>query len=108
MLLWGRAPGFFSSSRFSLILLVPSQVHGQAIQLGKIMGTVRVARGDFPAHPVLVPSKCGARPLPAPIARTSGRFGFYGLAANEYKITVNDDAYEPFSATVESTPRNHP
>lgn len=112
MIGWGVAMG--SGSRlllffaFLLILLVPGQVHAQTIQLGKIMGNVRLARGDVPAHPVLVSLEMRGSVVASAYNEDGGRVGFYNLPANEYKITVNDDAYEPFSATVELDPTKSP
>jgi tetratricopeptide (TPR) repeat protein len=37
-----------------------------------------------------------------------GRFGFYSLVANPYQVSVNDDAYEPASATTEVNPQTSP
>jgi tetratricopeptide (TPR) repeat protein len=37
-----------------------------------------------------------------------GRFGFVNLIGNPYKVTVNDDAYEPFSLSVDVSPENSP
>jgi tetratricopeptide (TPR) repeat protein len=93
---------------FLLILLVPSQAHGQAAQTAKIMANIRVARGDVPAHPVLVSLEMRGSVIASAYNEDSGRVGFYGLAANEYKVTVNDDDYEPFSATVELDPTKSP
>jgi tetratricopeptide (TPR) repeat protein len=112
MILWGVAMG--SGSRlllcltFLLFVLVPSRVHSQAVQLAKITGTVRVARGDVPVHPVLVSLEMRGSVVASAYSEDTGRVGFYNLPANEYKVTVNDDAYEPFSATVELDPTKSP
>ena len=87
-----------------LTLLAPSQVHAQANQVAKIMGTVRVARGDVPVHPVLVSLEMRGSAVATAYSEDAGRVGFYNLPANEYTVTVNDDAYEPFSARVELDP----
>lgn len=87
-----------------LFLLVPSQVHAQAIQLGKIMANVRAGRGDFLARPVLISLETRGSAITSAYSEDSGRVGFYNLVPGEYKVTVNDDAYEPFSATVELDP----
>src|ERR1700687_3963248 len=82
-------------------LVLTSQVRAQqANTLGKIIGIIRVARGDFPANPVLVRLEMRGSPINSAYADGQGRFGFYGLIANEYTITVNDDAYEPFTETI--------
>src|SRR5579859_1973147 len=87
-----------------LTLLAPSQLHAQANQVAKIMGTVRVARGDVPVHPVLVSLETRGNVIATAYNEEGGRVGFYNLPANEYTITVNDDAYEPFSTRVELDP----
>jgi tetratricopeptide (TPR) repeat protein len=86
------------------LLVVPSRVHAQAIQLGKIMATVRAGRGEFLPRPVLVSLEMRGSVIATAYSEDSGRVGFYNLAANEYVVTVTDDAYEPFSARVELDP----
>src|SRR4029077_10633801 len=93
---------------FLWILLAPSQVYAQAIQLGKIMATVRAGHGDFLARPVLVSLEMRGSVVATAYSEDSGRVGFYNLAANEYMVTVNDDAYEPFRARVELDPTKAP
>lgn len=82
-----------------LSLLLPTQVHAQGQQLGKIIGHVRVSRGDFTTHPVLISLAMRGTPIASTYSDDQGRFGFYQLVANEYTVTVDDDAYEPFSST---------
>jgi tetratricopeptide (TPR) repeat protein len=114
MICWGDA--MESGSRlllflfFALLLifLAPGHVHSQAVQTAKITANVRVARGDVPAHPVLVSLEMRGSVVASAYNESSGRVGFYNLIPNEYKITVNDDAYEPFSATVELDPTKSP
>jgi TolA-binding protein len=83
---------------------MPGRVHAQASQLGKIMGTVRVGRGDFLPRPVLVSLEMRGSVIATAYSEDSGRVGFYNLTANEYTVTVNDDAYEPFRARVDVDP----
>jgi len=85
---------------FLLVLFQPTRSHAQGQQLGKIIGNVRVSRGDFTAHPVLISLDMRGTPIGSAYSDDQGRFGFYNLVANEYKVTVDDDAYEPFSTTV--------
>ena len=90
-------------------LVLTSQVRAQqANTLGKIIGIIRVSRGDFPANPVLVRLEMRGSPINSAYADGQGRFGFYGLIANEYTITVNDDAYEPFTETINVNPDTAP
>jgi lipoprotein NlpI len=85
-------------------LAVPSWLIAQQNQLGKIVGTVRVVKGDFPPHAVLVSLEMRGSPIGSSYCDDQGRFGFYSLVANEYRVTVDDDAYEPVSVTTAVDP----
>jgi tetratricopeptide (TPR) repeat protein len=92
-----------------ILLVLTSQLRAQqANTLGKIIGIIRVSRGDFPAYPVLVSLEMRGSPINSAYADGQGRFGFYNLVANEYTITVNDEAYEPFSETINVNPDTSP
>lgn len=82
---------------------IPSHLWAQQ-QLGKIIGNVRVVKGDFPAHPVLISLEMRGSPIGNAYCDDQGRFGFYNLVANEYRVSVDDDAYESFTATTEVNP----
>ena len=88
--------------------LVPNQLRAQQSQLGKIIGSVRISRGDFPAHPVLILIEMRGSPIGSAYCDDQGRFGFYSLVANPYRILINDDAYEPVSQDVEVNPQSSP
>jgi tetratricopeptide (TPR) repeat protein len=83
---------------------IPGQLCAQQIQLGKIIGNVRVVKGDFPAHPVLISLEMRGSPIGSSYCDDQGRFGFYSLVANEYRVSVDDDAYEPVSVTTAVDP----
>ncbi len=100
-----RLPVWFASI---ISLLVPIQLHAQGQQLGKIIGNVRIVRGDFPPNPVLISLEMRGSPIASAYSDGQGRFGFYSLVANQYKVTVSDDAYEPFTATVDVDPTFFP
>jgi tetratricopeptide (TPR) repeat protein len=86
-------------------LFLPSQVRAQqANSLGEIIGNIQVLRGDFPAYPVLVSLEMRGAPIASAYTDGQGRFGFHSLVANQYRITVDDDAYEPFSETINVVP----
>jgi len=89
-------------------LAIPSQLSAQPNQLGKIIGNVRVVRGDFPPLPVLVSLEMRGTPVTKAYCDDQGRFGFYALVANEYRVSVDDDAYEPVSETTEVNPAVSP
>jgi len=105
MIGWGDAMGsgarLFLWSALIFSLLLPTQLHAQGQQLGKIIGNVRIVRGDFPPHPVLISLEMRGSPIASAYSDGQGRFGFYNLVANQYRVTVSDDSYEPFTATVD-------
>src|ERR1700694_2584011 len=88
--------------------LIPQQLSAQQNQLGKIIGNVRVVKGDFPAHPVLMSLEMRGSPIQSVYTDDAGRFGFYSLVANKYRVSVNDDAYEPVSEQTEVNPDASP
>lgn len=87
---------------------IPSQLCAQQNQLGKIVGHVRVVKGDFPAHPVLISLEMRGSPIESAYSDDQGRFGFYSLVANQYQVSIDDDAYEPVSQTTEVNPASAP
>jgi tetratricopeptide (TPR) repeat protein len=92
-----------------VFLVLTSQIRAQqANSLGKIIGIIRVSRGDFPQYPVLVSLEMRGSPINSTYSDGQGRFGFYSLVANEYTITVNDASYEPFSETININPETSP
>ena len=85
--------------------IVAGSLHAQQQnQLGKIIGNVRVVRGDFPAHPILISLDMRGTPIESAYCDNQGRFGFGGLVANQYTVSVNEDAYEPVRETTEVNP----
>jgi len=85
-------------------LAISRQFSAQINQYGKIIGSIRVLRGDFPEHPVLVRLEMRGSPIGSAYCDDQGRFGFYGLVANSYRVSVDDDAYEPASETTDLNP----
>jgi Tfp pilus assembly protein PilF len=80
----------------------------QPLQLGKIIGRVNVSRGDFPPVPVLVTLEMRGAPVETAYTDDQGRFGFYNLVANQYRVTINDDSYKPESVTADVNPSSAP
>jgi uncharacterized protein HemY len=76
----------------------------QQNQVGKIIGSVRVLKGDTPSHPVMVTLEMRGAPIANAYCDDRGSYGFYNLIANQYKVTVNDDEYEPISQTTDVNP----
>jgi Tfp pilus assembly protein PilF len=87
-----------------VLFAVPSWLIAQQNQLGKIIGSVRVVKGDFPPHAVLVSLEMRGSPIASSYCDDQGRFGFYSLVANDYEVSVDDDAYEPVRLTTAVDP----
>lgn len=91
-------------SVFVTALFITTQLFGQQNEIGKIIGSVRVLKGDFPPHPVMVTLEMRGAPIATAYCDDRGSYGFYNLLANQYKVTVNDDEYEPVSMTTDLNP----
>ena len=89
-----------------LFLSAPAQA--QQNQLGKIVGRVRVEKGDFPVHPVMVELEMRGAPIESAYTDDQGRFGFYSLVPNQYRVAIDDAAYEPASQATEVNPATSP
>ncbi len=61
--------------------------------LGRIVGQVRVSKGDFPPHAILVELTLHGSTISSVYADDQGRFGFYGLEANTYHVVIHDPAF---------------
>ena len=87
-----------------LALLTAPALSAQQNQIGKIIGAVRILRGDVPKYPILVTLQMRGAPMASAYTDDRGSFGFYNLIANEYTLIVNDEAYEPISVTSNLNP----
>jgi Tfp pilus assembly protein PilF len=65
------------------------------VQLGRIVGQLRVTKGDFPPHRIMVELQLHGSTLNSVYADDQGRFGFYSLEANPYHVVINDPAFRP-------------
>src|SRR5205085_10042331 len=59
---------------------------------------------DFPSTPVLVSLEFRGGTIASAYCNDQGQFSFAGLVANEYRVSVNDDAYVPVSENVNVDP----
>jgi tetratricopeptide (TPR) repeat protein len=104
--LWGCHMGKgscrFLISAFLVATSFSGYLHAQQQQppLGKIIGNIRVDKGDFPPNPILVTLEVHGAAIESVYSDGQGRFGFYSLYANQYRVTINDDAFQPASETV--------
>ena len=63
--------------------------------MGRIIGQLRVTKGDFPPHPILIELQLHGSTITSLYADQQGRFGFYNLEANPYHVVINDPAFRP-------------
>jgi len=106
----GKTFRFLLFSASLAVIVLPTCLHGQQQQapLGKIIGSIRIAKGDFPANPVLVTLELRGAAMQSVYCDGQGRFGFYALNANQYRVTIDDDAYQPISQDVSVYPDVEP
>jgi tetratricopeptide (TPR) repeat protein len=81
-------------------LFFPLLLLGQQTELGNIFGQLRVVRGDFPSHQIMVELRYRGATISSMYADTGGKFGFDNLVGGEYHIIINDEAYEPVDERV--------
>ncbi|HWZ82001.1 MAG TPA: tetratricopeptide repeat protein [Terriglobales bacterium] len=89
-------------------LIETTTVDAQQNLLGKIVGSIRMEKGDFPVHPVLVELEMRGAPIASVYTDDRGRFGFYSLIPNQYRVAIEDPAYEPVSQTTDVNPATSP
>ena len=77
-------------------------------QLGRIIGQIRVTRGDFPPHPILVDLQLRGSTIESVYADDQGRFGFYNLEGNPYHVLIRDDAFRPVDEVTIVNPLTSP
>lgn len=92
----------------ALVVLLASSAFAQKNQYGKIIGIVRVSRGDFPDPPVLVSLEMRGSVINSSYSDPQGRYSFSGLLANSYTVKVNDPSYEAFSQIADVNPETAP
>ncbi len=63
--------------------------------LSSIVGQLRVVRGDFPSHQILVELRFRGSAINSVYADGDGKFSFYNLVGGEYHVIINDEAYYP-------------
>jgi len=79
-----------------------------AQELGRIIGQIRVSRGDFPPHPILVELQLRGSTINSVYSDDQGRFGFYNLESNPYRVLTKDDAYYPVAELAIVNPLTSP
>jgi tetratricopeptide (TPR) repeat protein len=69
---------------------------------------MRVSRGDFPSHPILVDLQLRGSTITSVYSDAQGRFGFYGLEGNAYHVLIRDEAFYPIDELVVVNPITSP
>jgi Tfp pilus assembly protein PilF len=78
---------------FAFALLFPSTLFAQFPALGRIIGQIRVLKGDFAAHQILVELRYRGAASDSIYADVQGHFGFASLPPGEYHVVIQDEAY---------------
>lgn len=90
-----------AKSVFLLLVVVTTGVFAQQQpNTGNLVGQISIASGSFPTKRIYVTVESRGTPMNAVYADDEGRFAFYELVANPYRIVINDEAYQPSSTTV--------
>src|SRR6266496_267552 len=92
----------------ALALLVPATLVGQVQKLGKIIGQIRIAKADFPPHQIMIELRLRGNIIVSAYADNEGRFGFYNLQPNGYRVAINDEDYYPVDERVDVNPEVQP
>jgi len=87
-----------------LALFLPGTLLAQVEQSGNITGEIRIAKGDFPTHQILLELRLHGGTLNSVYADMQGHFGFDNLQGNTYHIVINDEAYDPVDQQVVVSP----
>jgi tetratricopeptide (TPR) repeat protein len=87
-----------------LTLLFPRALIAQLPELGRIVGQIRISRGDFPPRQIMVELRLHEAPFNSTYSDEEGRFGFYNLPGNRYHVVVNDEAYYPVDERADVSP----
>ena len=91
----------------AMFLLCAHPLWGQ-LQLGNIIGQVRISRGAAPAEPVMIALVSRGATVTNTYTDGEGRYGFYGLPSNLYHIVVNDPKYQPVQVEARFNPAISP
>jgi tetratricopeptide (TPR) repeat protein len=91
-----------------LALLLPCALGAQLQQFGRIIGQVRIARGDVPPHQILIELQHRGAAMDDVYADAQGHFGFLNLPGGEYHVIINDEAFYPVDERVNVNPDVNP
>jgi Flp pilus assembly protein TadD len=92
----------------ALTLLLSCPLHAQLQAFGRILGQIRILRGDVPPHQILVELQHRGAAMDDVYADAQGHFGFLNLPGGEYHVIVNDEDYFPVDERVNVNPDVNP
>jgi tetratricopeptide (TPR) repeat protein len=85
---------------FSSQLILSIGLLGQFQQTSNIVGRLRIVRGDFPSHRVMIELQFRGSAIGTTYADEAGNFGFANLIAGEYHVVITDGDYSPVDERV--------
>jgi len=92
----------------ALTLLLSYPVHGQMQAFGRIVGQIRVLRGDVPGLRILVELQHRGAAMDSVYADMQGHFAFSNLPGGEYYIVIHEDGFYPVNERVGVNPDVNP
>jgi len=94
---WGRlSPKLFFLPLILLLCCLQVQAQGP----GTILGRVFQQGGEHPSSRVLVNLQFRGSPVQSTYADAEGRFAFYQLINNPYRVVIQEEGYQPVSELV--------
>lgn len=91
-----------------LIFLFPYRLQAQLQTYGRVIGQVKLFKGDAPGRQLLIELQFRGATMDSEYADVQGHFAFNTLPAGEYYVIINDDAFYPVSERVNVNPDVNP
>ena len=92
----------------ALTLLLSCPLHAQLQAFGRIVGQLRVLKGDAPGRRILVELQHRGAAMGSMYADAQGHFYFLNLPGGEYYVIVHDEDYLPVDERVNVNPDVNP
>ncbi len=92
----------------ALTLLLSYPLHAQMQAFGRIVGQLRILRGDAPGRQILVELQHRGAAMGSMYADAQGHFYFLNLPGGEYYVVVHDEGYLPVDERVNVNPDVNP
>ncbi len=92
----------------ALTLHLPYRLPAQLQAFGRIVGQVRVLRGDSPGRRILIELQHRGAAMDSVYADVQGHFAFNTLPGGEYHVVINDEGYYQVDERVNVNPDVNP